>query len=258
MQTVTLFLESSSVTRYTRETSTMYQSLSDPIKIPADTKVCQLKVVQADIWNLVSNVSPTEGNKITVDPGGTGLNIKVLTIPTGQYSVAALNAAISNQLVINGLSSTLLTLEGDAPTQKAKFSTDTAGTIISFPTSDSMYKILGFNFGDSLTLTLAGVFYLAPNIAAFNNINTFLIHTDLVPGGIPVNGTYLGVVAKVPITVASGSLIAYNPPYPIAVNASDLIGARVSDITVWLTSEDGITRVDTRENYSVLLEISFA
>ena len=257
MQSVTLFLESGTATRYDQANGTFIQTLTDPIKIPVDAKVCKLKVVQADIWNLVSNVDSAQGNKITVDPGGTGLNIKVLVIPDGQYSVTALNAAISNQLITNGLASTVLQLEGDAPTQKVKFSTDTAGTIISFPTSDSMYNILGFPLGGSLTLTLANVFYLAPNIAAFNNINTFLIHTDLVPGGIPVNGTYLGVVAKVPITVASGSLIPFSPPYPISVDARDLVGARVSELTVWLTSEDGFTRVNTRENFSVLLEISY-
>ena len=251
MQTVTMFLESASATRYTQSTSTMTHQLDMPIHIPADTKICKLKVVQADIWNLVSNVSPPLGNKITVDPGGTGLDIKVLTIPEGQYSVTALNAAIGNALVSAGLASSILLLEGDAPTQKVKFSSSTAGTIISFPGEKWLWNILGFNQGNSLTLTIATVFYLAPEIAKFNNINTFLVHTDLVSSGIPVNGTYFGVVAKVPITVASGSLIPYSPPYPISVDAFELIGSRVQEFSVWLTSEDGFTRVNTRENFSV-------
>jgi len=258
MQSITMFLESATATRYDQATSTLTQQLDVPIRIPADTKICKLKVVQADIWNLVSNVSPSIGNTITVDPGGTGTNIKVLTIPEGQYSVIALNAAIGNALVSEGLANTVLQLEGDAPTQKVKFSSTVAGTIISFPAANSMWNILGFSQGDSLTLTLAGVFYLAPGIARFNNINTFLIHSDLVGGGIPVNGTYFGVIAKVPITVPSGSLIPFNPPYPISVDASELIGARVQEFTVYLTSEDGFTRVNTRENFSVLIEISYA
>jgi hypothetical protein len=259
MQTnlISLFLESKSASRYDQQTSTMNINLTSPIHIPHDAKNCRLKVVQSDIWNLVSNVSPALGDQITVDPGGTGTNIQVLTIPDGQYSVESLNSALSNQLVLVGLASTILQLGGDAPTQKTKFSTSSAGTIISFPTTASLYNILGFNLGDTLTLTTANVFYLAPKIARFNSINTFLIHSDLVDVGIPVNGNYYGVIAKVPITVASGSLIPFSPPYPISVTAASMIGSRIQSLSFWLTSEDGFTRVNTRENYSVLLEVAY-
>ena len=224
--------------------------------IPHDTKNCVLRVISADIWNLVSNLSPTLGNKIDLQLGGIG-PVYTLTIPEGQYSVTALDAAIQNQLVNNGLVATNLQLTGDAPTQRVAFSSDVAGTIISFPTATHMWNILGFTLGASLTLVTAGVKYLAPQIAKFNNINTFLIHSDLVDSGIPANGDYYGIIAKVPITAASGSLIVYQPSYPIGVDASNLIGARVQSVSVWLTNETGWQRINTRENFSVLVELLF-
>ena len=256
MKTVSLFLETSAASSYDRTASTATWNLQNPILIPSDVKTCSLRVISSDIWNLVSNVSATLGNKIDIQLGGAG-PVYTLTIPEGQYSVAALNAAVENQLVTQGLVATNLVITGDAPTQRVAFTSDVAATIISFPAADYLWNVLGFAQGDALTLTLAGVRYLAPEIAKFNNINTFLIHSDLIDAGIPANGDYYGIIAKVPITSPSGSLITFQPSYPIAVDASNLIGARVQSVSVWLTNETGWQRVDTRENFSVLVELSY-
>lgn len=256
-KTLSLFLESSTASSYDQSTSTATWNLQNPIMVPHEAKSCQLRVISADIWNLVSNVSPSLGDKIDIQLGGIG-PIYTLTIPEGQYSVTALNAAVENQLVNAGLVATNLVITGDAPTQRVAFSSDVAGTIISFPTSTHMWNILGFTQGDSLTLTLAGVKYLANLIAKFNNINAFLVHSDLVDAGIPSNGDYYGTIAKVPITAAAGSLIPFQPSYPIAVDASNLIGARVQSVSVWLTNETGWQRINTRENFSVLIELLFS
>ena len=257
MKTVSLFLETSSASSYDQLNSTATWNLQNPILIPSDVKTCSLRVISSDIWNLVSNVSATLGNKIDLQLGGVG-PVYTLTIPEGQYSVAALNAAVENQLVTQGLVATNLVITGDAPTQRVAFTSDVAATIISFPAADYLWNVLGFAQGDTLTLTLAGVRYLAPEIAKFNNINTFLIHSDLIDAGIPANGDYYGIITKVPITSPSGSLITFQPSYPIAVDASNLIGARVQSVSVWLTNETGWQRVDTRENFSVLVELAYA
>ena len=257
MQTYSLFLESGAASSYVQSTSTFKVNLQNPIKIPSEAKSCSLRIIQADIWNLVSNVSALLGNKLDVQLGGAG-PVLTLTIPEGQYSVAALNAALENQLVDQGLLATNLKIEGDAPTQRVKFTSDVAGTIISFPGADYLWGVLGFSQGDTLTLTTAGVAYLTPKIAQFNSINSFLIHSDRVDAGIPVNGDYYGVVAKVPITAPSGSLIIYAPGYPVAVDASALIGARIQNIAMWLTDETGFVRVNTRENFNVLMELSYS
>ena len=256
MRTVSLFLETSAASSYDQTTSTATWNLQNPILIPQDVKTCSLRVISADIWNLVSNVSAALGNKIDILLAGVG-PVYTLTIPEGQYSVAALNAAIENQLVLQGLLATNLVIAGDAPTQRVAFTSDVAGTIIKFPGEKYLWNILGFNQGYTLTLTLAGVRYLAPGIARFNNINSFLIHSDLVDAGIPANGDYYGIIAKVPISSPSGSLITFSPSYPIAVDASNLIGARVQSVSLWLTNETGWQRINTRENFSVLVELSY-
>lgn len=255
-RTLSLFLETSAASQYDLSTSTASWNFQSALVIPHDAKDCRLRVVQADIWNLVSNVSPALGNKIDVQLGGAG-PVYTLLIPEGQYSVTALDAAIQNQLVLNGLVATNLQIAGDAPTQRVTFTSDVAGTIISFPSATYMYNILGFDLGDSLTLVTAGAKYLAPEVARFNNINTFLVHSDLIDSGIPLAGSYYGIIAKVPITSPSGSLIPFSPPYPIAVDASSLIGNRIQSASVWLTDETGWRRVNTRENFSVLIEIQY-
>ena len=254
---ISLFFESGSAPNYDKTTSTFSVNLQSAIRVPAEAKLCKIRVVQSEIWNLVSNVDTSQGNKIRVDIGGTGTNIVDLTIPDGQYSVEALNISIQNALIDQGELATVLTIEGDAPTQRVKFSSSVAGTIVSFPAFDYMFNILGFSLGGSLTLTLVGVFYLAPNIARFNNINAFLLHSDIADAGIPVNGDYLGVIAKIPITAPSGSLIVYQPGYPISIDATGLIGQSVQNVQFWLTDESGTRRVNTREDYSVLLEIVY-
>jgi hypothetical protein len=256
MKTLSLFLETSTASSYDQTTSTATWNLQNALMVPHDAKDCRLKVTSADIWNLVSNVSPTLGDKIDLQLGGIG-PVYTLTIPEGQYSVSALNASVENQLVNQGLVSTNLVITGDAPTQRVAFSSDVAGTIISFPTATHLWNILGFTQGASLTLTLAGVKYLAPGIARFNNINSFLIHSDLVDSGIPQNGNFYGIISKVGITSPSGSLITYQPAYPVSVDATNLIGSRIQTVSMWLTDESGFNRVSTRENFSVLVEISY-
>lgn len=253
---LTLFLASKTAKDYKRETSTFTVRFPTPIQIPRDAKECYVKVLQADIWNLVPNVSPSLGNTITVQPGGVGPEV-TLTITTGQYSFDALSSSISNELLKAQLSADVLTIGANAATQKVTLKTAAAGTVVKFVGASSMFKILGFEQDTSTTLADAGVEYSAPNIAQFNVINAFLIHSDLVGDGIPINGEFTQTIAKVPITVRSGSLITYTPAYPISVPAPGLIGNTRSQVLLYLTSEDGSTLVDTQEDYSVLLEISY-
>jgi len=253
---LTLFLASKIAADYNRKTSSFTVRLRTPIQVPRDAKECYVKVIQADIWNLVPNVSPTLGNTITVQPGGVGPDITV-TIAIGQYSFEALGSAISNELLKQGVSTDTLIIGANAATQKITLKTATAGTIVKFVGATSMYKILGFEQDTQVTLTDPGVEYDAPNIAQFNVINAFLIHCDLVDDGIPINGEYTQTIAKVPITVRSGSLITYVPAYPVSAPASGLIGNTRNQLRLYLTSEDGTTFVDTQENYSVLLEITY-
>ena len=251
---LTFFLASKAALNYVRATSSFSTTYSSPIQVPRESKACYVKVLQADIWNLVANVSPALGNVFTVEVNSVAYT---LTISTGQYSFQALSSAIQNELKKVGVPANALEIGANAATQKIVLQTAIAGTTVSFAQPSSLYKILGYNLGDTVVLAAAGVEYEAPNIAQFNVINSFLVHSDLTTDGIPVNGDYTQTVAKVPITVGSGSLIAFTPAYPIPVPCPGLIGHSVNEVRLWLTTEDGATRVDTQEDYSVLLEISW-
>ena len=84
--------------------------------------------------------------------------------------------------------------------------------------------------------------------AAFNTISSFLIKSDLVSDGIPVNSVSSGTIANVLIDVPPGSLINYTPFHPTRVDASELIGRPKNSFNFRLTDQNGVA-VNTSGEY---------
>ena len=85
-----------------------------------------------------------------------------------------------------------------------------------------------------------------------HNTNSILVTTNLVGNGIPVNNTGLGLIASVPIQVAVGSLISYQPVNPIVVDGSVLKGRSIQSFWIQLAHDQG-TALPQTEPFSVLL-----
>ena len=90
---------------------------------------------------------------------------------------------------------------------------------------------------------------MAPNQAAFNIIEYFLIHWD-GGQGFSTNGTFQQSIARVNITERPGSQIVSTPFNPAKSEANGWIGERRSHISFWLTDQSGVKLVDTGETWS--------
>jgi hypothetical protein len=98
----------------------------------------------------------------------------------------------------------------------------------------------------------------AQNIASFNQVNYFLIHSDLTNRGIRFNNTYNQTIGQVLIDVPPGSQITSTPYNPARISAQELAGAKRSNLRFWLT-DDKNRRIDTNgENWSARISIRFS
>ena len=195
--------------------------LDTPISLPQGAVSATLCVNQASIWNTSYNISASFGNnKITIVEAGIPIT---LTIPDGLYSLGGLNAYLSTQFTNQGQPSNLITISGDDATQKTIITFFKAGDQVDFTQPNSVRVILGFNARVVVSLS-AGFNEYSDEPANFNRVNSYLIRSNLVSQGIPVNSIGQGIIAQVPITVPPGSQINYSPFNPIPVDASELIG----------------------------------
>lgn len=129
--------------------------------------------------------------------------------------------------------------------------------------TDSVSNLLGFdkqvyfnnsNIGGSpTTVVIPGA-----RVPAFDNVNSYLIHCDMIQAGILINGISSQTVAQVPIDVEkAGFQIQFKEPIPPVTQAPHIAGSRRDVIRCWLTNERN-TRVDTDgQRWSFRLRIQF-
>lgn len=174
-------------------------------------------------------------------------NNYILTIPQGLYDLNGINQAISRELENAGANS-LVSLTPDEPTNRVEIRFNYNTVVVNFTYPDTPREILGFNnaiYGPYATVPLN---VIAPNIAQFNQVNYYLIHSDLTNKGIRFNNAYNQTIAQVLIDVAPGSQIISKPFNPARINVNELIGAKRNNIRMWLT-DDSDNRVNTNNEY---------
>lgn len=242
MNRTTLILSSSAVASadVSQQGAQFVTTLPEPLRFPEGTRHVQLRLLSASIWNSVPNLVACSFNLSTLlSPAIT------VQIPKGQYSVSLLDAALNRGLTNSGYDPNLVTIVADEATQKIGLQFTTAGSSVSFVANDPLAKLLGFA---SLTTygptTLVNQIIVAPNVAAFNSVNQFQIHSSLVEQGIPYGNQYTRLIGQVPIAAAPGSLINYEPTNAPVCSADSLLGGVLQRITSVLTDEKNML-VDT-------------
>lgn len=218
--------------------SSFQVTLDRPLSIPRSAVGALGGVVQASIWNTSPNIAAAFNNNIfqfttAQAPAGT----YTLTIPDGLYSVDGLNTFISAQLVNLGLPASLFTIGGDYSTQKTLLTIELKGDDVDFTVPNSVNAVLGFN-AEVLTAPSANYSFYSENTAAFNRVNSFVLASNFVSQGIPVNDQSRGIIASVPINVAPGSQIAFNPQNVVWFDASELIGSSKLNMTFRLLNQN--------------------
>lgn len=237
--------------------SSFQVTLNAPIVVPKDALDCLVGVVQANIWNTSPNIGESAANNVfnfttSVAPAGT----YNLVIPDGLYSVAALNSYLSSQFVNLGLPANLVAISGNTATQKSIVTILTSGDSIDFSVANTVGSLLGFNAA-VITAPSANYSFFSDNTAAFNRVNSYTLSSNLVLGGIPVNSESRGIIATVPINVAPGSQITYNPQNVVWFNASDLIGSQRSNMKFSLLDQDLRVAPTGGNTYSFVLVIKY-
>lgn len=207
------------------------------IIIPEHAQNITLECNQANIWWTVLNVTLGVNDAFRLIEDGVGTHDIILE--PGLYDISGLNSAVNNLLINEGLASGVLTITGDNSTQKVLLSFTIAGLQVEWvPTS--FFELVGFNSGQLVPsggFTIGAFSELAPNIANFSDISSFLVHTSLLQSGIPLGDTESQVLANPQINVPPGSLINFNPFNPVQLDVNHLRGQNINEASFWITDQ---------------------
>tara|TARA_R110000868_G_scaffold139302_2_gene354068 strand:+ start:532 stop:1644 length:1113 start_codon:yes stop_codon:yes gene_type:complete len=163
-----------------------------------------------------------------------------ITIPQGLYDLSGLNQAVQRELENAGARidpNPLIVFSPDDATQKVELRVNYNDVSIDFTQPDTPRVILGFDSVVYGVYPSAPIEILAPNIAEFNQVNYFLIHSDLVNKGIRFNNRYNQTISQVLIDVAPGSQIIHTPFNPAKSNAQELAGAKRTNVRFYITDD---------------------
>lgn len=224
------------------------------IEIPITAHNITLELHSAEIWWTVLNIKLGINDQFQLEVQGDA--VYTVTVEPGLYDTSSLNTAINNGLVNQGLASGLVTLTADNSTGKVFLSLSIAGLQVEWIPA-SMFALLGFTSGQLVpdpTFTVGAFSELAPNIASFSDVSSFIVHTNLVQGGIPLGDTASQAIANVQITAPPGSLINFAPNRVIQLNVNHLRGTIINEASFWVT--DQLNRIlDFNGEYFSLLVI---
>ena len=242
--------------------STFQIQLQDGIKVPADAKNVTVSVEEATVWWVVPNIITGQNDTFYITAPDTSdvLTNYISVIPQGLYDLSGLNNALLRDLENQGAKinpEPVLSLSPDDATQKVNIRTNYIGVSIDFTPNNTPREILGYDAQVYGPATQAPQNFLAPNVAQFNQVNYFLIHSDLVNTGLRLNDDYNQTIAQVLIDVAPGSQIVSTPFHPAKTNAPELAGAIRTTLRFQLTDDQNRPVNTNGEYWSARILISY-
>ena len=208
--------------------------------IPHESKNITVKIATSNIWWSIPNVilGVNDAFRLTDTGAGSGtvFGPTTITIPQGLYDLSNISNAIERELVNAGAAPGVISMSADTATSKVQITANFVGVTIDFTIANSVRDLLGFN-SQVLGPSIAPITWSADNVAAFNTVNSFYIHGDIVDNGLGLNGDFSQIMANVQIDVVPGSLITYQPFNPAIVNGSHLKGTKRNYFRYWITDE---------------------
>lgn len=232
----------------------------DGLQIPRDAVNCTLSVESATVWNSVPNIITGVNDKmyITGPDSSDVLQTFIITIPQGLYDLPSLNEAVLRELENQGAKTDplpLISLSADDATQKVELKVNYTTVGVDFTQPDTPRDILGFI---SIFVYVTSVqTVLAQNVAAFNQVNYFLLHSDITNKGLRFNNDYNQTIAQVLIDIRPGSQIVYKPFNPARIACPELIGTNRKNLRFWLTDDRNRLVNTNSEYYSLRLVIRY-
>jgi hypothetical protein len=267
MRITTDFLVSSDTANGAANVSTDGSSftvqLDDSFDIPKNAKNVQVAVMDGEIWYNTPNIETGVNDDMKVVSDGTGATPATvgtynITIPEGLYTHTALNTAIGIQLQAAGApEADLLTLGVNYSTQKTYLLTQYTGVSVDFTIATNFRVILGFDAGVEGPSTSSPEYFDGQNVAAFNQINYYLIHGDITDQGIRINNIYSNTLARVLIDTTPGKQVLYQPINPPTSSAQQLAGSKRLRYNYWLTDENNNLVNTLGEYWSARIALSY-
>jgi len=179
------------------------------LKIPSTARNVSLTAEAATIWFVTPNIITDENDLLFITGPGSNdvLTSYIIEIPQGLYDLNGLENAIQRELANQGAKTSpdaLISLLPDDATQRVQLNLNYLTVSVDFSQGQTPRTILGF---DNIVLTSPPISWVANDIARFNQVNYFLIHSDLVPEGVRINGSFEQTIMQVLITISHGYLI---------------------------------------------------
>ena len=234
--------------------------LSSPLQIPRAAVSCTLSVIQARVWNTSPNISPDFNNNIfnfTTNNSGSPVTYNVV-FPSGLYSLSGFNGFLSNFFTNNLLPANLIVVNADESTNQSILTFLVANDTVDFSVANSCKDILGFDPSVVPSVNRpAGWNEYSVREASFNRVNSYLVTSNIVAGGIPINSGGRNVIGSIPITVRVGSQINYDPQNTIEVNALELAGSSKLNISFQLRDQLLRLAPTNGEYWSVIIRIKY-
>lgn len=239
----------------TNNGGSMTVTLNPGISIPREAKSCTLECVSSSVWWTIPNIQTGIDDTFTIIVNGVVYN---LVIDQGLYDVSQLSDALQREFVNAGGAEDTFELIADESTQKIIISLKQSGLQVDFTGSQSMREILGFDSAIYPPAPTTGEFNVnAPNVANFNEIDYFLLQTDLVQSGVAFNNQSLQTVQQILITSPPGSQIITEKFNPVRIDASNLIGSSRNQVRVWVTDQNNNIINTNGETFSALFVIRY-
>lgn len=232
-----------------------------PIIIPKNAVNCYIVVESATVWWVVPNILTGINDTFLISHFDGVLTVAYTVIlPQGIYSLTDLDDAINRDLVNQGAPNSIITITGDNATQKSIIQINVLAPetiLIDFTPTNTFRDILGFN-SQIIPATSGITSIFSDNIANFNTIDYFLLHTDLVSRGLRINSDYNSTIAQVLINVQPGSQIISEPFNPPKIPSNELIGSRHSKATFWITDQSNQAINTNSEFFSMRFVIYYS
>lgn len=229
-----------------------------PIAIPESARTCTIRTIGASIPYVSPNIEEGINSEFYFTYNGNAYQI---TLPSGLYSLNDINSAISLGLQNIGpaVPSNLFSFIGNNSTQRVSILFNYPASQIDFTPNDTFRTLLGF---DAVLvpplLSVAGQNVTAPNIAAFDSLQSFVIVSNIINSGIPFNNIGRNVIALIPISnVQVGQRIAYDPQQVIKIAANELIGQRRTSTNWQILDQLGRPINMLNQAWSVTITIAY-
>lgn len=234
---------------------------SGVLAVPKEAVRCSVAVTRASIYNSVPNITSVSGpntpnNAIHFQISGNDYKVE---FPDGIYGVPEMNNTIELQLGALGFPGYVELVADDASGRIYAVSRNAALQWIDVSTDPASFNwayLVGWTPGIYTFTTINTFEPTDPEPARLNNVNSYIINSNICRG-IAVSGKYnQGALAQVQITAPPASQIHYAPATPDLIPANELIGAKRSRLTFNLTDEGGNALI-MPEYWSVMLRITY-